>query len=275
MWVCGFCETENQDDIVRCVCCGHDKMISEPPHKDSDSNSNRDGIIKPQEPVKRRPVLLIIASIMAVVAICFFTIHKWTPATCTEPERCSICGKVRSPATGHRWTTATCTEPQICSVCGVKGNAALGHIWTEATYETPKTCTRCGQQVGQVKGYVGDIWGTWSEANIYIRGNQWTHAYELSASIDNCFRISLVMTVTDYSGYPFGSWYLYARDLNGKWSHIGEFNIEKETIYETHRYDFDLESPVTFDALTVVQRGSNQYSIGYTINFTDVQQYVD
>jgi hypothetical protein len=249
MWVCGFCETENQDDFVCCVCCGNEKMISEPPHKDSDSNSNRDGIIKSQAPAKRRPVLLIIASIIAVLAICFFTIHKWTPATCTEP--------------------------QICSVCGVKGNSTLGHNWSEATYETPKTCTRCGQQVGQVKGYVGDIWGTWSENNIYIRGNQWTHAYELSASIDNCFRISLVMTVTDYSGYPFGSWYLYARDLNGKWSHIGEFNIEKETIYETHRYNFELESPVTFDALTVVQRGSNQYSIGYTINFTDVQQYVD
>ena len=87
------------------------------------------------------------------------------PATCTEPQLCSVCGAILAPAKGHRYT-ATVTEPTcktmgyttyVCTDCGDTYRAeyvdALGHSFeavvteptcTEAGYTT-WTCSRCGE----------------------------------------------------------------------------------------------------------------------------------
>ena len=64
--------------------------------------------------------------------------HDWTPATCTAPKTCSICGETEGEALGHSWNNATCTTPKTCSVCGETEGEALGHNYENGS------CTVCG-----------------------------------------------------------------------------------------------------------------------------------
>ncbi len=280
MWVCRYCETENEDTYSTCVCCGYEKAVSETSHNSSNNQESRVNVISAnnQASAEKRSglnVAVLLAAIIAALIVCYLTVHIWTPATCTEPETCSICGKERSPAAGHKWVSATCTKPETCSVCGSTGSAVLGHNWIPATYETPKTCSRCGQQTGQVKGYIGDLSGTWGKKKANIRGSQRTRVFELTTSVKNCRKVTMVITVTGYSGNPFGTWYLYARNLKGKWKHIGDFKLSKKTIYDTHSINFVFDTPVSFDALTILQRDTHKYNLTYELSFTDAQQTVD
>lgn len=267
MWICAYCETENLDESITCVCCGHEKAV-----KVHEPVTN----ISTKEKKKQRPstIIVVVATVIFLFSG-FFLFHIWNPATCTQPETCALCGKERAPALGHKWKSATCTEPQKCSVCGAVGSPALGHNWRDATYDEPKTCMRCGLKSGEVKGYIGYVSGSWNEEKIYVRGNQESHAYELSQVVDNCIRMTMDITVTDYSGYPFGDWYLYARSKSGKWSHIGLFEINQEMINHSTTISFSFDSPTSISALTIVQRGSNQYSINYSVRYYGFQQYVD
>lgn len=83
--------------------------------------------------------------------------HNFVPATCKDPEKCTICGETRGAALGHTKGTvvlekaATCTEAGSttykCTVCSenftVTGAAALGHKYT-VTKTVEKTCTTDG-----------------------------------------------------------------------------------------------------------------------------------
>lgn len=55
-------------------------------------------------------------------------IHAYSPATCTEPAKCS-CGATQGSALGHDYKVVACTQPPICKTCGVSGSAALGHMY--------------------------------------------------------------------------------------------------------------------------------------------------
>lgn len=87
------------------------------------------------------------------------TAHQWLPATCTEPEICSVCGEKGKDAAGHQWKAATCTEPKICTVCGGKEGEAAGHQWEAADCTHAEICSRCGQTRGTPLGH---SWGEWS-----------------------------------------------------------------------------------------------------------------
>ncbi|MBS6195685.1 MAG: DUF5018 domain-containing protein [Clostridiales bacterium] len=79
--------------------------------------------------------------------------HNWQPATCTEPETCSICKVTRGEAKGHDWKPATCTTPETCSVCQVTQGEAKGHDWKPATCTEPETCSICKVTQGEAKGH--------------------------------------------------------------------------------------------------------------------------
>ncbi|MDD6043381.1 MAG: leucine-rich repeat protein [Eubacteriaceae bacterium] len=75
-------------------------------------------------------------------------------ATCTEPQKCTVCDEVLTEAKGHTpGDEATCTEPQKCTVCDEILVEALGHdivqheskaaTCTEAGNKAYETCTRC------------------------------------------------------------------------------------------------------------------------------------
>ena len=242
----------------------------------------------------------VIAIVFAFLTIFYFTVHKWTPATCTEPETCTICGKVRTPATGHSWLAATCTEPQKCAACGITGNdAALGHSWTaatctepekctvcgttrgkelghnwkEATYEEPKTCSRCGKQEGNKKGYYGSAKGYYSEewASMPSFTNWLIHPYVLYQKIGNCRNLDFTLSFSYSYGNPFGEWEFFVRDDNGNWISFGIYDIQDtETTVHAH-----FDQPITVTAFGVDRRSYDSCDTYLSYTVSNVQQYVE
>ena len=80
-------------------------------------------------------------------------IHDWSPATCTRPAVCTLCGATQGSALGHSWVAASCTNPATCRVCGETQGSALGHSWKAATCTEAKTCTLCGETWGSPLGH--------------------------------------------------------------------------------------------------------------------------
>ncbi len=181
---------------------------------------------------------------------------------------------VPTPAHVHQWSSATCTEPQKCKTCGEIGSPALGHDWIAATYSKPATCTRCGATSGSPKGYIGALNGKWADDKTYIVST-WSYPLVLNKPVEDCFKLTMKMTITKYSGAPAGNWYLYGRDLNGKWTKIGDFTITKDQLKDTSIVvPFTFDPSVSFDQLTVLRKGTNGYTISYYLEFYDAQQYV-
>ncbi|MGI6017870.1 MAG: LPXTG cell wall anchor domain-containing protein [Marvinbryantia sp.] len=86
--------------------------------------------------------------------------HDFTPATCIKLATCKVCGLTTGEYANHTSTQkATCTEPEVCSVCNQIITPALGHDWEKATCTTPKTCKRCGATEGKALGH--DLSNDW------------------------------------------------------------------------------------------------------------------
>ena len=108
--------------------------------------------------MKKKVLAIVLAAVMAFTLCGCCLKHDYAPATCTEPETCTKCGKTQGEALGHTWEEATCEEPKTCAVCGATDGEALGHTWEEATCEEPKTCAVCGATDGEAPGH------DWTEA---------------------------------------------------------------------------------------------------------------
>ncbi len=90
----------------------------------------------------------------------------YSPATCTEPAKCS-CGATNGSALGHQWSAATCKSAKKCSRCSATegtadanahvdankdgkcdlcGTTVCEHSWspTSASCTQAQTCTKCG-----------------------------------------------------------------------------------------------------------------------------------
>ena len=115
----------------------------------------------PEKPKNRKKWLIIggagLLVLAAVIVILFLThvlcIHKWSAATCTQPEICSICDRIQGTPLGHKNDPATCTEDAVCTVCGETVEKAFGHDWLDATCTEPETCSVCGEISGKALGH--------------------------------------------------------------------------------------------------------------------------
>ena len=79
--------------------------------------------------------------------------HQWKPATCTEPQICSLCGLANGEPLAHRYDDATCTKPQTCYLCGHTNGQPAAHDYADATCTEPKTCNLCGHKSGDPAGH--------------------------------------------------------------------------------------------------------------------------
>lgn len=80
--------------------------------------------------------------------------HNFTPATCIKRATCTVCGTETGEYANHTSAKkATCTEPETCSVCNQIITPAFGHDWKNATCTVPKTCARCGATEGKALGH--------------------------------------------------------------------------------------------------------------------------
>lgn len=73
-----------------------------------------------------------------------------TDATCTDPQKCTVCNKVLAEAKGHTpGEEADCGHDQTCTVCGAVITEASGNHTpgAEATCTTSQTCTVCGEEL--------------------------------------------------------------------------------------------------------------------------------
>ena len=218
-----------------------------------------------------RIIAVVIAAFIALLALGFFTIHVYEPATCTSPKICKICGRSSGEALGHRHgDVATCTTTQVCTRCGATLKDALGHNWTDATYDAPKTCRRCGSTAGDPKGY-----HTWNEIeemcsiddesseDIVTFGDYSCYYTVLkNTAIQGCFRMTVKFGFAEVKqGYPYGTMYLYVRDLNGNWKQVGSFQTDESALAgewdKVKSYTVDFSSDTDFDAYTVVTPDPN------------------
>ena len=176
-------------------------------------------------------------------------------------------------ADGHMETyTFRFKQPQSFKALALcmrdKGNY-FNLTWNDLTFYLG-----AGQQNSNVKSTPapsiprgGLLYGSWGEREAIRNG---TYApYNLSSKMTNCTDLTMVLSIVDYTGYPFGDWYLYAKDLNGNWDHIGEFRIEKDQADGDPRtYEFHFKQPQSFKALAICVRDSGaQFDLTWNIDY--------
>lgn len=248
---------------------------------------------KPSPPKKSGATGWIIGVLIVIGLAVFgyFNIHSWKPATCTDPETCSICGKTRGEALGHTWMNATCTEPKTCTVCGeTEGEAnghrwidatctsskycsvcnlhegsPLGHDWIPATYDTPETCSRCGTTRGDVKGYIdlSNISQTWGDYQVEIDG--WNVSFrKLSSAIRNCNRLQIGYGyLMDPDSSYYGNWKVYVWTTDNTWRFIGTIRVDASAFHpggtssDLNIYTLEISPAVSFSAITIVPAASS------------------
>lgn len=266
MWYCPACQSPNRDRSRRCAQCGRPCPAQGP----------SSGANYPRRRGLRRLWGLVALAVLAVCAAVFlFSYHIWSPATCTEPAVCRICGRQGAPALGHTAFPATCTEPAVCARCGQELSPALGHDWQPATYDAPETCSRCGREQGEPRGWVGKLSGRLGEETVSLAENDSSRPYLLDESVLRCLRISLCIRVDSYSGDPFGTWGLYARDLNGSWQRLDSFVLYRSACDDYVTYSFALGGQPSFDALCLVPLFGREADLDYSFYYQDVQVLVD
>lgn len=111
----------------------------------------------------------VVVALFATHVIC---LHDWKPATCTEPEKCAVCGRTQNESLGHDLQEATCLDPQICLRCNETFASPLGHDvgeWETAheascseTGEKHGICQRCNQTITEEIPKIAHTEGDWN-----------------------------------------------------------------------------------------------------------------
>lgn len=239
---------------------------------------------------KKKKIYLIAGicavALLSAAAIIYSSYHVYSEATCTEPAKCKICGKVKGKAAGHDWVDPTCEEDGYCARCNKKGEAALGHDWVDptceedgycarcnkkgeaalghdwiaATYDTPKTCSRCGKTEGNVKGYVSAVVGEFADKAISLNG--WdTRPLVLNDPLENCSWISLGLEFTELNKGLYGKFRIYYRS-GGKWEWYWVLDVSELNHEYKDKYNAEGD---TVEAIAVVpDRGTDGTYRTYT-----------
>ena len=196
--------------------------------------------------------------------------HSWEAATCTEPETCSRCGATNGEPAEHTWIDATCTEPMTCAVCGTTSGEPLGHDYAAATYDKPKTCKRCGVTTGEVKGYVAwdEVTLKASEGTVTLQDFN-THYWSLGTTLKKCRRIKVGYTVTSLDqGSLDCQWGFYVRS-DGVWREAGRFSISE--LNKEYVNTFKLSPSMNVDAFLFEPITRRQITWRSSIRFYEAQ----
>ncbi len=102
--------------------------------------------------------IILLTALLFLLSLALSGCHKHAsaaPATCTEPEVCTECGKVMTEALGHDpGPDATCTAPQTCQRCGIELSPQLPHTSAgPATCTEAEVCSVCGTVITPALGH--------------------------------------------------------------------------------------------------------------------------
>ncbi len=77
--------------------------------------------------------------------------------------------------------------------------------------------------------------------------------FYLDAPVVDCDMISMDLRIVEVkNGWPYGRYALWALGMDGKWSEVSKFQIEKfQENGEPRNYEFSLDTPISFKALAV------------------------
>ena len=96
--------------------------------------------------MKYRHLSVVLITLLVLLFSGCVCSHEWTQANCEDPQICTKCQEVGSPALGHQWLDATCTDAQVCSRCGAAQGEPLGHSygqWELGEEQMSHTCAVC------------------------------------------------------------------------------------------------------------------------------------
>lgn len=118
-------------------------------------------------------------------------------------------------------------------------------------------------------GYISNVTGSWSDEPVKNRLYQTKYPFEFDEPLINCTSVTLIYNYSVVSGDPYGSWYLYARDLDGNWSSLATFRLEEGSDNRDLEFVFDFDKPVSFDAITLGKVYDSNYSINHRLALVD------
>lgn len=147
---CPECNREVSDQAKICPHCGY--KLTKIKRKISRAKKNTIIIFSIIIPVFT--IEWIIYFFFSPITFPWCCYHNINPATCTEAQTCSRCGKTWGRPLGHNWQEATCVEAKKCITCGTTDGKALGHSWQPATCIMPQKCSVCGETIGEATGHV-------------------------------------------------------------------------------------------------------------------------
>ena len=140
------------------------------------------------------------------------------------------------------------------------------HNWIPATYTTPEYCSSCGQERGNVKGYLGTLYGEYEDMTI---GNSNCGMLTLSTPIVGMRSMTLNFEVEMNYGARCENWRCYTWD-GTQWKELGVLTVPGGTGSGSCTFYGDGTEYIGWLALVPSKSGNYSYSWG--LYLTDVQQ---
>lgn len=139
------------------------------------------------------------------------------------------------------------------------------HNWIPATYTTPEYCSSCGQERGNVKGYLGTLYGEYEDMTI---GNSNCGMLTLSTPIVGMRSMTLNFEVEMNYGARCENWRCYTWD-GTQWKALGVLTVPGGTGSGSCTFYGDGTEYIGWLALVPTISGNYSYSWG--LYLTDVQ----
>lgn len=136
-----------------------------------------------------------------------------------------ICGKTEKETIkgGHTYSIATCTEPAKCTKCGKIGSSALGHDTKNAF------CSRCGVKMFETKTYSGR--GSYSITGITLPAGKYNVKFTHSGSsnfivngsttdiyVNEIGKVNYTCQITSSEFRPMKNGYINITNADGTWT---------------------------------------------------------
>lgn len=140
------------------------------------------------------------------------------------------------------------------------------HNWIPATYTRPEYCSSCGQERGNVKGYLGTLYGEYEDMAI---GNANCNMLALTTPIFGMRRMTLNFEVEMKYGARCENWTCYT--WNGEqWIELGVLTVPGGNGSGSCTFYGDGTQYIGW--LAMVPNVSGSYSYSWSLYLTDVQQ---
>ena len=140
------------------------------------------------------------------------------------------------------------------------------HNWIPATYTTPEYCSSCGQERGNVKGYLGTLYGEYEDMTI---GNANCGMLALSTPIVGMRSMTLNFEVEMNYGARCENWRCYTWD-GTQWKALGVLTVPGGT--GSGSCPFYGDGTQSIGWLALVPSISGNYSYSWGLYLTDVQE---